>query len=40
MAIGFSENSADVRIAQYKSDTRIPKEDILKKLANELATEL
>lgn len=36
IAIGFSENSADVRIAQYESNTRTPKEDILKKLAKEL----
>ena len=40
MAIGFSEHSADVRIAQYESDARTPKEDILKKLAKELGVPL
>ena len=33
LAIGFDENSADVRIAQYESGTRTPKEDMLKKIA-------
>lgn len=36
MSIGFSENSADVRIAQYESDVRTPKEEIITKLAKEL----
>ncbi len=40
MVIGFSEHSADVRIAQYESDARTPKEDILKKLAKELGVPL
>jgi len=31
--VGFDENSADVRIAQYESGTRTPKEDILRKIA-------
>jgi len=34
LAIGFDDNSADVRIAQYESGTRTPKEDMLKKIAN------
>ena len=33
LAAGFDENSADVRIAQYESGTRTPKEDMLKKIA-------
>jgi len=33
LAIGFDDNSADVRIAQYESGTRTPKEDMLKKIA-------
>jgi transcriptional regulator with XRE-family HTH domain len=36
LALGFTENSADVRIAQYESGTRTPKEDILKKIAKVL----
>lgn len=31
--IGFPERTADVRIAQYESETRVPKEDIVNKLA-------
>jgi transcriptional regulator with XRE-family HTH domain len=33
LAVGFDDNSADVRIAQYESGTRTPKEDMLKKIA-------
>ena len=33
IALGFDENTADVRIAQYESGTRTPKEDALKKVA-------
>lgn len=33
MAVGFDENTADVRIAQYESNTRRPKEELLKKIA-------
>lgn len=33
IAVGFSENSADIRIAQYETDLRTPKKDTLKKLA-------
>ena len=34
LAVGFDENSADVRIAQYESGTRTPKEKILDTIAN------
>lgn len=33
MAVGFPENTADVRIAQYESNARMPREELLKKLA-------
>ena len=33
LAIGFDENTADVRVAQYESNTRTPKEEMLKKIA-------
>lgn len=33
LALGFSENSADIRIAQYESGERIFTEDILRKMA-------
>jgi len=33
-AIGFDESTADVRVAQYESGTRKPKEEILKKIAD------
>ena len=36
MLIGFSENVADVRIAQYESGARTPKEKILADIANAL----
>jgi len=36
LAIGFDENTADVRVAQYESGTRTPKEDVLKKIAEVL----
>ncbi len=32
-AVGFPENSADVRISQYESETRVPKEDMTESLA-------
>lgn len=32
--LGFDEKSADVRIAQYESGTRTPKENLLSELAN------
>jgi len=34
--LGFDPKSADVRIAQYESNKRTPKEDILKKMAEVL----
>ena len=33
LAVGFEDNTADVRIAQYESNTRTPKEDMLRKIA-------
>lgn len=36
MAVGFPENTADVRIAQYESNARMPREELLKKLAQVL----
>jgi len=36
MLIGFDENAADVRIAQYESGARTPKEKILADIANAL----
>lgn len=36
LAIGFDEKSADVRIAQYETDKRKPKEDLIKKIAQVL----
>ena len=35
-AIGFPEKTADIRLAQYESGTRTPKEDITLALANAL----
>lgn len=34
--IGFDEKTADIRIAQYESGTRTPKEDLLRKIAEVL----
>lgn len=36
LAVGFEENTADVRIAQYETGTRTPKEDVLRKIAEVL----
>ena len=36
IAAGLPENSADIRISQYESETRTPKDDLLFKIANEL----
>lgn len=36
MAVGFDESSADVRIAQYESNDRRPKEELLRKIAQAL----
>lgn len=39
IAIGFPENTADVRIAQYETNARMPREELLKKLAQVLGVE-
>lgn len=39
MEVGFSENTADVRIAQYESNARTPTEDVIKKLAKVLGVQ-
>ncbi|MEA4846639.1 MAG: helix-turn-helix transcriptional regulator [Clostridiaceae bacterium] len=36
LSIGLKESSADVRIAQYESGTRIPKEKLLRSIAKTL----
>ena len=36
LAVGFEENTADVRIAQYETGTRTPKEEMLQKIAQVL----
>lgn len=36
LKIGFSENSAGVRIAQYESGTRMPKQDMIDRIADAL----
>ena len=36
MAVGFPDSCADVRIAQYETDVRTPKEDLLKLFASTL----
>ena len=36
MAIGFPERTADIRMAQYESGTRTPKDDLTNNLANVL----
>ena len=36
LAVGFEDNTADVRIAQYESNTRTPKEDMLRKIGDAL----
>ncbi|MCL2882370.1 MAG: helix-turn-helix domain-containing protein [Coriobacteriia bacterium] len=36
LAVGFEENTADVRIAQYETGTRTPKEEALRKIAEVL----
>ena len=36
MAVGFPDSCADVRIAQYESDIRTPKEDLMKLIASTL----
>ena len=36
LAVGFDDKTADVRIAQYESGTRTPKEDMLRSISNVL----
>ena len=36
IALGFPEGSADVRVAQYESNVRKPKEDLIRKMAEVL----
>ena len=36
---GFPENTADVRIAQYETNARTPREELLKKLAQVLGVQ-
>lgn len=36
LAVGFNKVGADVRIAQYESNSRAPKEDVVKKIAEVL----
>ena len=36
MAIGFDEKTADVRVAQYESGTRTPKEKLISDIAHDL----
>lgn len=36
MAVSLPENSADIRISQYESETRTPKADLLSKIADVL----
>lgn len=36
LAIGFNERTADVRMAQYESGTRVPKENVIIKIAEVL----
>lgn len=33
IALGFPDRSADVRIAQYESGSRTPKEDLIRQIA-------
>ena len=39
MAVGFPENTADIRIAQYEAKARIPREELLRKLAQVLGVQ-
>ena len=39
IAVGFPENTADVRIAQYETNARTPREELLKKLAQVLGVQ-
>ena len=39
IAVGFPENTADVRIAQYETNARMPREELLKKIAQVLGVQ-
>ena len=39
IAVGFPENTADVRIAQYETNARMPREEQLKKIAQVLGVQ-
>ena len=39
IAVGFPENTADVRIAQYETNARMPREELLKKIAQVLVVQ-
>ena len=39
MAVGFPENTADVRIAQYETNARMPREELLKKISQVLGVQ-
>ena len=39
MAVGFPEKTADVRIAQYETNARTPREELLRKLAQVLGVQ-
>ena len=34
LQVGFSERTADIRMAQYESEARTPKQDLVKEMAN------
>jgi transcriptional regulator with XRE-family HTH domain len=38
-AIGFSENTADIRIAQYESGARTPKRELIERFADYFSVE-
>ena len=40
IALGFPEDSADVRIAQYEADARKPRDEILANIAKDLGVPL
>lgn len=40
LAVGFSESTADIRIAQYESGARSPKASLLHRIASVLEADL
>lgn len=40
LALGFSQSTADIRIAQYESGARAPKAHLLKRIASVLEVDL